>query len=357
MFKIYEHVRQMNMARARAVKKAPDLQTLDDALTAFQRETGLRAEKRRAEFLAGKQPVDAVVRIEQPAGPVEYLAEIRKTITEPMLGQLVQRFTANPGKWIVIAPYIPAFLAKKMRELRLQFMDAAGNAFIHEPPLLIFLHGNRAKEPVREKGEEGFLAAGAIRILFVLLCEPRLLNATYRELGAAAGTALGTVAGVMKTLAADGYLFDAGGKKLVRRKDLVDQWTRAYALRFRRQQLIGRYAADHAELWKDLQLGGRGALWGGEAAAHKLTHHLKPAITTLYIHKPVDTLVLDLHLRKDDRGPVELRERFWRFKMTDPVGDTVPPLLVYADLLATADARNIEAAQAVYDRFLKKHLA
>lgn len=344
------------MARLRAPKRTADLHILDEALTAFHRETGLHVEKRRAEFLAGKEPVDALVRINEPAGPVEYLAEIRRTVTEPILGQLKQKFTANPGKWIVIVPYVPAYIAKKMRDLGLQFMDAAGNAYVDDAPLLIFLYGNRAKEPIREKGEEVAFNAGAIRIIFALLCEPRLLNATYRELGAAAGTALGTVAGVMKALAADGYLLDIGTKRLVRKQDLVDRWTRAYATRFRGQQLIGRFAADRADLWKDLQLGGRGALWGGEVAVNKLLHHLKPAITTLYAHKPVDALAVDLRLRKDDRGPIELRERFWRFRMTDPVADTVPPLLVYADLLATADARNIEAAQEVYDRFLKKHL-
>lgn len=344
------------MPRRGTAKKAPDPETLDEALVAFQRATGLHAEKRQAGFLAGKQPVDAIVRINQPTGPVEYLAEIRRTVTEPLLGQLVQRFAANPGKWIVIAPYVPAYIAKKMRELGLQFMDAAGNAYIHDAPLLIFMHGNRAKEPIREKGQEVAFNTGAIRIIFALLCEPRLLNATYRELGAAAGTALGTVAGVMKALAADGYMLDIGTKRLVRKQDLVEHWTRAYAARFRRQQLIGRFAADRADLWKDLQLGGRGALWGGEVAVNRLLHHLKPAITTLYAHRPVDALVVDLRLRKDDTGPIELRERFWRFTMTDPVADTVPPLLVYADLLATADARNIEAAQEVYDRFLKKHL-
>lgn len=36
--------------------------------------------------------------------------------------------------------------AERMRELGLQFIDAAGNAFIHDPPLMIFLQGNRAVE-------------------------------------------------------------------------------------------------------------------------------------------------------------------------------------------------------------------
>lgn len=346
------------MPRTRAVHREPDLQMLDEVLRVFRRETGLRAEKRGADNLAGRTAPDAVIRIEKPAGPVDHRVEIRKNLNEAALGQLVQKFAENPARWIVIAPYVPAHLAKKMRELRLQFMDRAGNTYIDDPPMLIFVHGNRAQDRTNERGEEGLLAAGGIRIIFALLCQPKLLNATYRELGAAAGTALGTVAGVMKILNREGYLIDPGrgGKKLVRTKELVELWTRAYALRFRRQQIIGRFAADRHDIWKDVHLGGTGALWGGEVAAHKLAHHLKPEVATLYAHKPAETLIADLHLRRDDRGPIELRERFWRFKVTDPGGDTVPPLLVYADLLATADARNIETAQIVYDRLLKQHL-
>lgn len=359
MFIIHEHELMVNMPPARTVTKPTDLQTLDDALDAFQRETGLRAEKRRVEFLLGRQRIEVVVRIEEPGGPVEYLADIRKNLRETTLGQLVQKFTETPGKWIVFAPFIPAQLAKRMRELGLQFIDAAGNAFIHDPPLMIFLQGNRAKEPVRERDGEGVLATGGIRILFALLCQPKLLNVTYREIGGAAGAALGTVAGFMKDLTRDGYLLDLGtrGKRLVNTKELVDRWTRAYAQRFRGQQLIGRFAGEHADIWKHLPLVGRGALWGGEVAAHKLTQHLKPVITTIYAHKPIDALIVDLRLHKDDSGAIELRDRFWRFKVTDPVAETVPPLLVYADLLATANARNIEAAQIIYERFLKQHIA
>jgi len=35
------------------------------------------------------------------------------------------------------------------------------------------------------------------------------------------------------------------------------------------------------------------------------------------------------------------------------VKNLVPPPLVYADLLATADARNVETAKMIYDEYLK----
>jgi hypothetical protein len=58
-----------------------------------------------------------------------------------------------------------------------------------------------------------------------------------------------------------------------------------------------------------------------------------------------------LRLIKDATGEVELREKFWRFEAPE-YPDLVPPLLIYADLLATADDRNIETAQKLYDAHL-----
>jgi len=59
--------------------------------------------------------------------------------------------------------------------------------------------------------------------------------------------------------------------------------------------------------------------------------------------------------RQTRKGIVEVRKPFWgeTLRMDDPV-NTVPAALVYADLLATGDARCIETAQMVYERFLAR---
>jgi hypothetical protein len=51
-----------------------------------------------------------------------------------------------------------------------------------------------------------------------------------------------------------------------------------------------------------------------------------------------------------------LRERFWEFENNGQDKDLVPPLLVYADLLATTDTRNVETAKLIYDEYLKRYL-
>lgn len=88
-------------------------------------------------------------------------------------------------------------------------------------------------------------------------------------------------------------------------------------------------------------------LLGGEVAAGKLTGYLKPVRITLYLDGKADELILANRLRPDLNGAIELLEAFWT---TDEMGhrnDVAPPLLVYADLMASSDPRNIEAAKMI----------
>jgi hypothetical protein len=63
--------------------------------------------------------------------------------------------------------------------------------------------------------------------------------------------------------------------------------------------------------------------------------------------------VLDFKLHREKEGKIEIRERFWKLEAER---DMVPSILVYADLLATTDTRNVETARIVYDRFIQRHL-
>jgi hypothetical protein len=60
-------------------------------------------------------------------------------------------------------------------------------------------------------------------------------------------------------------------------------------------------------------------------------------------------------LKRETNGNVEILKRFWNFNHDRPDPDNkhldlVHPVLIYADLLATGDARNIETAEIVYEK-------
>lgn len=64
-----------------------------------------------------------------------------------------------------------------------------------------------------------------------------------------------------------------------------------------------------------------------------------------------DDVILANRLRPDERGAVEVLEAFSRpIEDGDAAAQTAPPLLVYADLMATGDPRNLEEARLVRER-------
>jgi len=95
------------------------------------------------------------------------------------------------------------------------------------------------------------------------------------------------------------------------------------------------------------------AQWGGEVAAAKLTQYLAPQIVTIYTTaQQLNQLLLEFRLRKDVAGDVEILKRFWEPGKTWQYGDLVHPILVYADLMATGNQRNIETAKIIYEQHI-----
>jgi hypothetical protein len=55
-----------------------------------------------------------------------------------------------------------------------------------------------------------------------------------------------------------------------------------------------------------------------------------------------------------EKGNVEILDKFWNFNYPEEQRHIVPPLLIYADLIRTADDRNIETAKIIYEREILK---
>jgi hypothetical protein len=157
-----------------------------------------------------------------------------------------------------------------------------------------------------------------------------------------------------------GYLVEMGRRrrKLVRKDNILRRWVTVYPEQLRPKQLKGRFRAVNYDWWKDMKIEDFGAYWGGEVAAAFLTKYLRPEIATIYTMQPIGKLIFKNKLKKDPDGNVEILNLFWNFKFNAFNNNLVHPILVYADLMATADNRNIEAAGIIYDteiaRFIRE---
>jgi hypothetical protein len=189
-------------------------------------------------------------------------------------------------------------------------------------------------------------------MIYAFLCNPGLENKTYRKIAAETDVALGTVDWIMKELKELGFLLDMGkqGQKLIQKENLLQRWVTTYPEQLRPKQMLGRYRGEHG-WWQQKRLDPLKAQWGGEVAAVRLTQYLKPELITIYTTaQQLNQLLLENRLRKDPAGDVEVLERFWKPIETWQYEDLVHPILVYADLIATGNQRNIETAKIIYEQ-------
>jgi len=97
------------------------------------------------------------------------------------------------------------------------------------------------------------------------------------------------------------------------------------------------------------------ALWGGETAAAIETGYIEPEIATVYLEEHLNELILHFKLKKDPHGKIEIFRKFWDFQLEEQRGQTVPLPLIYADLLATGNDRNIQTAKELRDKKLDRY--
>jgi len=330
---------------------------LEKALGAFQKATGLNVDIHGYGYDEVGYP-DAYMRLAYQEVELDFAVKVKLGITKAAIGVVAQEFFNFPKKGLLITRYVNPPIAELLREMDTQFMDTAGNAYINQPPLYIFIKGNKlAEEPGPEKIQRAFRPAG-LQVLYVLLCNPGMEDEPFRKIAKAADVALGTVNWVIKELKTMGYLVEMGRlrRKLVRKDNILKRWVTAYPEQLRPKQLEGRFKAVNYDWWKDINIEDFGAYWGGEVAAAFLTKYLRPEMATIYTKQPIGKLILKNRLKKDPDGNVEILSLFWNFKCTTFNNNLVHPILVYADLMATGDNRNIETAGIIYDTEIAKFI-
>lgn len=272
------------------------------------------------------------------------------------LGHLKARL-AHPDDVLLLTPHLTANLGRKCLDLGLQFMDMAGNIHLTGQGLHVVAVGNKLASKTERLGPvrpfKAFNHKG-LQVVFALLAGEGLAGATYRELGRAAGVATGTVGLVMQDLTTAGLMVATPtGRAMLQPDRLVEGWVANFPHKLRPHLHPTRFLATHTEGWKNLDLTPHDAQWGGEVAGDRLTHHLQPRTATIYTRDNAAKLAGALRLRPDPQGDIEILDQFWDFPT--PQGyplDVVPPLLIYADLVASGDPRNTDIARMIHAHHL-----
>jgi len=306
---------------------------------------------------------DAFVIFKSNSGnAISYRVEIKSSLHSAALLSAKDEFQPPQTPCILVTSYISPGVAESLKKMKVQFMDAVGNAYVENSGIYVYV--NKHTKPlwmVKEKSSSLFHSSG-LKIIFVCLVES--VNKTLSEnsegiagnlksLANISGVSLGMASNVRNELIAQGYLVETSkrGFELQNRAKLLENWLKTYAERLRPKLLIGKYHPVNPQWWQTAKLDRKSFLWGGEVAAAKLTGHLSPEIVTVYASSGINILINSEGLQPDDKGEVEIRSIFWNSETYQNDG-CVHPLLIYADLLVGDDDRSIETAKLIFNRYL-----
>ncbi|MES2047009.1 MAG: type IV toxin-antitoxin system AbiEi family antitoxin [Pseudomonadota bacterium] len=343
---------------------------INPALSALEKNTGvlgkllINEEKRHAD-----QGIDAHITLHTAGQRFDYLVECKSLVDrKSTLANIKAQLESISPPGLLITTYVSAEMAEYCRSIALEFIDTAGNAYLNRAGLHVYVKGQTgSRAQVMGRAERGSNNTTAMRMIFALLCQPGAVTASYRDIAAQAGIALGTVGTTFLDLKKRGFLLDSGQKgarRLLEPAQLSTEWAINFPIILRPKLKARQFRAPDPDWWKELKPDGIDMAWGGEVAAQKLTNYLKPATQTLYLAKQhmaagVHDLVKKYRLRPDPEGSVEILEKFWQFPSAETSGvshnvtpDVAPALLIYADLLASRDPRNAEVAKMIKEKYL-----
>ena len=264
---------------------------------------------------------------------------------------------------LLVFDHVSHALGAQLRAQGTRYADAAGNAWFQHPELLARARHSAPLGPAELVVSSAAWHVQLLRLLFQLVLTPALAAYAVPQLAAHTQLPVAVVRQVLRSLAAQGFWHEEAplGVSPLLLLAPAQYWLAHYVGTLRRRLNGQRYRprcptplADWAQRALPAE-----CLWSGEMAAHLLLDcPAPPTSLTLYSQLPRPQLVRQLDLVPSAKGPIEIFNAFAPvtcFAPTDP--RCMPPLLVYADLLASQGPADALLAQALRDRYLGELLA
>ncbi|MFN5371512.1 MAG: type IV toxin-antitoxin system AbiEi family antitoxin [Bacteroidia bacterium] len=314
------------------------------ALEALHQTTGIQA------IFKKKGALNGIVEFDFNGAKHVYIVEIKQELRAHQLQQ-IEKYCQQYEPFLLIAKRLFPKMKEELRQREIPYLEANGNIYLKMEGVFLFIEAQKPLEIEKNKGNRAFTKTG-LKVLFYLLQHKEGINLPQRELAYLTNVALGNIPQVIHGLKETGYLIPLNSKTYLwqNRRELLDRWIMDYAAVLRPKLLKEKYALK--ENWETIAFDTNKTAWGGEPAADQLTHHLRPEKLIIYTKENRMDLIKNYKLMPDKNGAVEVLEMFWEINE----GKTVPPLLVYADLMLEGGKRNKETAEKIYHAYIQPNL-
>ncbi|WP_342335236.1 type IV toxin-antitoxin system AbiEi family antitoxin [Burkholderia pseudomallei] len=328
---------------------------VEAAAIAFGDATGIAVRPRSTPVASG---ADAILEFAIGAHRFKRPALVRQTVDRyGTLATIRAQATHGAGdRPLLVTTYLSPNIVDACRKMDLDAIDLAGNASVLLGDSVILVAG-RPRPQISPLGSERVWSKSTLRVALALLSIPSLLKQSYRDIAQIAGVSHGTVQNAIRGMLARRDLIELPGGQGMQFTDgsrMIDEWTTLYPTLLRGSLQLGHYRTDMPEWWRNVPALPDRCRFGGEPAAAIFTEYLKPAFFTVYCTEEVPReWIAKARLRPDIKGNVEFVKSPIMFaSMPDSPPNVVPPLLVYADLVASGDSRNLETARLLREQYL-----
>lgn len=266
----------------------------------------------------------------------------------------------------IFTDYINPNIRDTLLRKHINYIDCCGNCHIHISNIFISIGGNKPETSPIAETNKAFESAG-MKLILALLSRPGLEKHSYRDLSSITGISVGAIGNAMTGLINLGFIQHVGmdnGRYLTSKEKLLTRWMNTYIEKVRPKLLIGTFSTNDLDWWKDFDLTLFHGRWGGEVGVAKYRAYLGPAAFTVYMEEAyLYKLLSAARLRKIEGcaqpldGQVDIYKPYMPQIMlqNEEQSDVVNPLIIYAELMASDDSRNHEAAQDLYDEVLYKY--
>jgi hypothetical protein len=280
----------------------------------------------------------------------DWYVEVKREITPAMVPHLLHQFR-DVTHLLLLAEYITPAAKQLLQQEHVAYADAAGNLYLEDGPLYLHIEAYKAERTQATNAGRAFTKTG-LKLLFVLLVHPEYLNMPYRVLAEKAGVGLDTINKVYKALLEDKYIIAINEReyKWNKREELLLRWVSGYNTTLRPKLNQRTFRTLNRDIdWQEIELP-QGTVWGGANAGDLLAGNLIPDEWVVYTSQDFKALTKDLKWVPDAAGNIKVLEKFWYEEGEEK---QVPPLLAYADLIATNDPRYLETAKKIYETELQ----
>lgn len=306
---------------------------------------------------------------------VDYAYKIQPDVTGTTAELIIpyfQQFERNNGeKILLITRYLSNRAIDILLEKKIEFIDTAGNIYLNNPAAYILIRGQH-----RPKGNplsRSKITVTTLKLIYILLKFPHILQATVGDIATAAGITSSTVNRGLQDLYELGYLQRQrdGNYRIINYPKLLERWEMGYAESLRPKLIVEAFTpagersfSDVAETIIEGAKEGK-FLLGGELGAAIATDYLRPQSATLHLVESdrqisvklqAIAIAAKMRLKPSPKGNIVFVQQFgtqntWSEDGRETLAD---PLLLHAELLLIPDERSQETADRLYRHYVAR---